>query len=175
MTIAEFKAKYKQMNMSSREVRELISANSAFKREISHFYCDVLKRRMNLRCNDCYMDAYIEIMTTPTDKLIAMAEREFELRAGALLFDVVSGDRTKTATAQNLTDELAMYHLTTNPSYIRFFSKYPSDWEERVKLAKNRAGTDNASKVVQVTKGGEKTAQNAVKRVRKKRTTNKTK
>lgn len=156
--------------MSPREVRELISSSRAFRQEISHIYCDMMKRRMNLRCNDCYMDAYIEIMTTPTEKLIKMAEREFELRAGAIMFDVVAGDRTKTATAQNLTDELALYHLRTNPSYIRLFAKYPADWQERVNSAENRAETHKTTEAVQVTTEGKKTAQNEPKRATRKRT-----
>ena len=39
-------------------------------------------------------------------------------------------DNTRLVTRLNLTDELAKYHLGTNPDYIKFFSKYPENWRE---------------------------------------------
>lgn len=161
MSITEFKATYS--GMSPRQVRELISANEAFRKEISRIYCNVMHQAMNLRCKDCYMDAFIVIMTTPTEKIESMERRQFELRAGALLFDVVEDDRSKTATHHNLTDELALYHLRTNPSYIRFFSKYPDNWEELAKASANCVESNEISNDVETTTEGEKRALSANK------------
>ena len=47
-----------------------------------------------------------------------------------MLVDVINGDNAKMATHHNLTDELALYHLRTNPKSIRLFSKYPENWQE---------------------------------------------
>ena len=68
-----------------------------------------------------------------------MKNRLFELKAGALLIDVERGDNSKMATQHNLTDELALYHLRTNPKCIRLFTKYPDNWQEMVKEAQEVA------------------------------------
>ena len=47
-----------------------------------------------------------------------------------MLVDVINGDNAKMASHHNLTDELALYHLRTNPKCIRLFSKYPENWQE---------------------------------------------
>ena len=54
----------------------------------------------------------------------------FELKEGVILYDVVNHDTSKNAVRQNLTDELALYHLRTNPDYIKHFTKYPENWYE---------------------------------------------
>ena len=58
-----------------------------------------------------------------------MQNTEFELRYGAVLIDP-QGDAKKTATAANLTDELALYHLRTHPNCIKSFVRFPENWEQ---------------------------------------------
>lgn len=58
-----------------------------------------------------------------------MQNTEFELRYGAVLIDP-QGDAKKTATAANLTDELALYHLRTHPNCIKSFIRFPKNWEQ---------------------------------------------
>ncbi len=76
------------------------------------------------------MDAFVLLMRFDTSKLNAMKNRQFELKAGALLVDVKNGRNDLMATHHNLTDELALYHLRTNPKSIKHFAKYPKNWEE---------------------------------------------
>ena len=63
----------------------------------------------------------------------------FELREGVILYDVVNHDTSKNVTRQNLTDELALYHLRTNPDYIKHFTKYPDNWYELALTANGKA------------------------------------
>ena len=76
---------------------------------------------------------------------MAIKQRQFELRYGALLIDVVDHDNSKMASAHNLTDELALYHLRTNPQCIYKFSRYPANWK---KLAA-RSGRKSAEAVAE--------------------------
>lgn len=81
-------------------------------------------------CINCYTDAFFELLTI--DKITAMEKEKciFHLRAGALLKDI-KGDRAKMVTNANLTNELAIYHLQTNPNCRRFFDR-PEDIDAAV-------------------------------------------
>lgn len=59
-----------------------------------------------------------------------------------MLVDVINGDNAKMATHHNLTDELALYHLRTNPKSIRLFSKYPENWQELAEAEAEPATTN---------------------------------
>lgn len=107
-------------------------------------------------CINCYTDAFFELLTI--DKTTAMEKEKcvFHLRAGALLKDI-NGDRSKMVTNANLTNELAIYHLQTNPNCRRFFDR-PEDLDAAVaeltasttkvaQTAEKEAKTTNAAKV----------------------------
>lgn len=128
MTIEEYKEQYK--GMSAAEVRSLISSSKAFREETERIYTGTFHKRLNKRCGDCWMDAYILIMRGDPVKLQAMMNKRYDLRAGAVLVD--PKDPTKTATTHNITDELAIYHLRIHPTAKRLFSKLPDNWEEEV-------------------------------------------
>lgn len=49
---------------------------------------------------------------------------KYKLRSGALLRDI-NGDSSKMLSNANMTDELAEYHLRTNPKCIKFFEVMP--------------------------------------------------
>lgn len=182
MAALEFKQMYK--GMGSREVRELISNSRDFRKEIEGIYVGQMHQSMNHNCNDCYMDAYIVIMNTTNERIKAMETKEFELRAGAVLIDVVKNDSAKMCNSNTITDELALYHLATNPAYIRFFSRYPEDWQERAikmyagtaeapkeskteETAENRAETHEKTEPVPTTTETKKVAQKARKTPKK--------
>ena len=127
MTYEEYKEKYK--GMSAAQVRGLISDSADFRKETERLYTDAFHTKLNKSCGDCWFDAYIVLMRTDTQRLQEMKERLFDLRAGALLIDP-KGDKSKTVTRLNLTDNLALYHLRHNPDLIKYFSKYPESWYE---------------------------------------------
>lgn len=116
--------------MSSTQVRELIRDDADFRRETERLYVGIFRQSLNKSCSSCWFDAFILLMRTDLNKLNAMKEKRFDLRAGAVLYDVVNHDPAKTVTHHNITDELALYHLRTNPDYIKFFNLYPENWQE---------------------------------------------
>ena len=130
MTFEEYKEKYR--GMSSVAVRELIRSDASFRKTTEQHYTQIYHKKLNKSCGDCWFDAYVVLMNTNPEKAKAMKEKLFDLRAGAVLTDVVKRDPAKTCTHHNLTDELALYHLSTNPDYIKFFSVYPDNWADLV-------------------------------------------
>lgn len=76
-------------------------------------------------CINCYTDAYFELLTLDKKMAIEKQKCVFRLRAGALIKDI-NGDRSKMMSNHNITNELALYHLRTNPQCWKFFDK-PTD------------------------------------------------
>lgn len=128
MTLEQYKEQYK--GMSAAEVRGLIARSADFRTETEKLYRSIYRRPLNKSCGDCWIDAYILIMKGNPEKLKAMQEKRYDLRAGAVLVD--PKDPTKTATTHNITDELAIHHLRIHPTCKRLFSVLPDNWEEEV-------------------------------------------
>lgn len=84
-------------------------------------------------CQNCYMDAYIELSNLNIQKVMEKQKCDFKLRAGALLRDVAGRDPKKNCTNANITNELALHHLKTNPGCRKYFEKVPEDLSERLK------------------------------------------
>ena len=83
-------------------------------------------------CSNCYYDAYLELISLSVDKIMNKQQCRFEIRRGVLLRDVVNLDISKNMTQANITDELALYHLKTNPKCAEKFSRLPENWKELV-------------------------------------------
>lgn len=81
-------------------------------------------------CSNCRADAFIEIMSIKPSKLKAIMTRKFKLRNGVLLYDI--NNSSNNATNKNLTDELALHHLKSDPKKIKYFEVYPENWQEMV-------------------------------------------
>lgn len=162
MTPQEYKERY--AGLTSPQVRELIKTDAAFRKETEELYVSTFKARLNKSCSDCWMDAYILLMKTDIQLLMEKAKTQFELRAGALLIDVVSHDNGKMATRHNLTDELALYHLSTCPDYRRFFTKVPDNLEELLaeyKVCQEKpAGAADPKKPAESTSSGAESPKN---------------
>lgn len=124
--ILSFRDKYGKL--TRQELREKIKHEHAFRHELERLYVRATGLKLNKSCSDCWMDAYIVLMTIK--QITTMQEKNFELKAGALLIDVVNHDNAKLCTRHNLTDELALYHLKTNPACRKKFSKLPDNIEE---------------------------------------------
>lgn len=125
--------------MSAAEVRSLISSSKEFRNETERLYTSIYHQKLNKSCGDCWLDAYVLIMKGNPEKIRAMADKKFDLRAGAVLIDPY-GDPEKTITHHNVTDELALYHLRTHPDCAKYFSTLPDNWEALArKSAKEQA------------------------------------
>ena len=59
---------------------------------------------------------------------------KYKLKSGAIVLRDVRNlnSNENMATRHNLTDELAKYHLYTNPSCVSKFATLPENWEEEV-------------------------------------------
>lgn len=132
--ITQFRTEY--AGYTSTAIRTLIKESAEFRTRLESLYYEAFHKRMNQKCTSCWLDAFVVLMRYDINKIASMANRQFELKAGALLIDVVKGDNDLMASHHNLTDELALYHLRTNPKCIRLFAKYPDNWQE---LANNEA------------------------------------
>lgn len=115
------------LKFSSYELREALKNDLRLRSEIDalskHFFGERPRG-----CSNCYFDYFF--------KLRGMKEtenRNFELKAGALIHDPVNRDISKALTRHNCTDELALYHLYHNPKCIKFFSCVPNNLDELLK------------------------------------------
>lgn len=129
--LIEFRSKYS--GLSTAEVRNLLKEDPNFKAEIEELYEEVFHLKLQKTCSNCWEDAFIMLMTKKVEQMVELSERKFELKAGAVLYDLPSGDNSKMVSRHNLTDELAVYHLRKDPSRIKFFSAYPENWQEIIK------------------------------------------
>ena len=126
--LEQFRKSYGGLTTS--QVRTLIKEDAGFRNTLASLYRQCFHKHLNTGCSNCWLDAFVMLRRLTKQTFEDMKNRLFELKAGALLVDVINGDNAKMATHHNLTDELALYHLRTNPKSIRLFSKYPENWQE---------------------------------------------
>lgn len=119
-----------------KELGSIASLSSSDKAEIESLYALVLdKKFVRTSCSDCYRDAVIE-MSVYLNKNGKMKEKsEYGLKNGVLL--QMGFGSAEMYTNANLTDEVAEKYLAKYPDNIKYFSKKPEDWEERVKSRKS--------------------------------------
>ncbi len=94
-------------------------------------------------CGFCLLSAHFELIKF--DMANKKLKTEFALLAGVVLYDVVAKNFNKIMTAKNVTDDLALYHLSTNPECIKYFTRVPADLEQRLAAYK---ASDAVSKVL---------------------------
>jgi hypothetical protein len=82
-------------------------------------------------CINCFIDAVVQLQRLNKNKM-STQKPEYVVKAGALIRDVVNLDASKTLTANNCREELALYHLAVNPNCKKFFSRLPKDIDNRV-------------------------------------------
>ena len=134
MNLQDYRKKYS--GLSQRDVRHLIESEPSFKSETEELYRRYFRTNLNKRCPDCWMDAFVLLVKTNIEQLMKQVKAQFKLKAGALLRDARNpNDDSRLCSQANLTDELAIYHLRTNPSCARKFEIMPDNWEELVKAA----------------------------------------
>lgn len=113
-----------------RSLHQRVQQDGELQREISELARHYLGREVR-GCSNCYSDALFELLTLNIEKAMQKEECKFKLRGGKLLLDAV-GDVSKAMTQANISDELALYHLKTNPYCEEYFEELPTDWKEQV-------------------------------------------
>lgn len=95
--------------------------DKALRAEIEFLAFALLERKVQ-GCLNCYTDAYFELINF--DEKMAMEKTTciFHLKNGVLLKDI-KGDKAKMMSNYNISNELALYHLQTNPNCKRFFDR----------------------------------------------------
>lgn len=114
-----------------RSLHERVQQDGELQREISELARHYLGREVR-GCSNCYSDALFELLTLNIERAMQKEECKFKLRGGKLLLDAVNGDVSKAMTQANISDELALYHLKTNPYCEEYFEELPADWKEQV-------------------------------------------
>ncbi|OJV40831.1 MAG: hypothetical protein BGO29_14785 [Bacteroidales bacterium 36-12] len=117
---------------NGRELSSACKTNKDLRHEIEVLSKHILNKNVS-GCQNCYMDAYIELVNLNINKVMEKQKCDFRLRAGVLLRDVVSRDPKKNCSNANITNELALYHLKTNPECRKYFDKIPDDFNEQLK------------------------------------------
>jgi hypothetical protein len=105
--------------------RDYVNGNQTKERKqkIAAAYLSLLGERLRIGCSTCYIEAIFKIK-----KYMEKKPCSYRLKPGALL--TAFGDESKTCTNANLTDELAEYHLSTNPGCAKLFSVIPAPPKE---------------------------------------------
>lgn len=114
-----------------RSLHERVQQDGELQREISELARHYLGREVR-GCSNCYSDALFELLTLNIERAMQKEECKFKLRGGKLLLDAVNGDVSKAMTQANISDELALYHLKTNPYCEEYFEELPANWKEMV-------------------------------------------
>lgn len=162
MNLQDYRKKYS--GLSQRDVRHLIESEPSFKSETEELYRRYFRTNLNKRCPDCWMDAFVLLVKTNIEQLMKQVKAQFKLKAGALLRDARNpNDDSRLCSQANLTDELAIYHLRTNPSCARKFEIMPDNWEELVKAAEKDAEEPQKDKGDKSPEEKVKTAEKALK------------
>ncbi|MDR3706625.1 MAG: hypothetical protein P4L28_12060 [Paludibacteraceae bacterium] len=126
--LKQFQSKRKQYaNLAELSVD--LRTNQALKQEIEHLYKAFYHQTVH-GCNNCYMDAYVQLMNLNIDDAMKKLDCQFRLRAGALLQDF--DDSSKLCSQANITRELALHHLAKNPGCNHLFAILPDNWEQQV-------------------------------------------
>ena len=112
-----------------------LSQNSELKNEVRLLYSLIYGKQLT-GCINCIADAVFEILKK--NNIMEIKPKEYLLPAGALLHDVVNMGSGKAMSNANISEELALYHLATNPGCEARFIRLPDDWKQRVEAYKRQ-------------------------------------
>lgn len=132
------------------ELSERLKNDEALRKEVETLSRAFLNKTVS-GCNNCYADAYYELINLDIQKAMDKEKCQFKLRAGALLRDI-NGDIGKNMTQANITDDLSLYHLKTNPNNKRLFHTLPESLDKLLEEFKLPEG----AKVIEEKKAEEK-------------------
>lgn len=107
-------------------------------------YFLVFGRKKDITCGDCVLDAYFEIKEKfNNNKIIEMSERKFLFTPATVLQIPRSAMQL---TNDNLTDDHALGLLARSKGYLKFFAKFPENWEELLAAMKESSLENEISK-----------------------------
>ena len=130
MTIEQYRERYG--GISHARLRELILSDAVFRKETDSLYTEIYGKHLNHSCPNCWEDGYLLLIRTTKEKAKAMMERDYELKAGAIVYvEGVAKNR------HTLTDAEAREVLRLNPNEIQKFVKFPKDWHGQAIKASN--------------------------------------
>jgi len=127
------------------ELSQRLKTDKALRDEIEILTKAFLNKNVS-GCSNCYADAYIELINLNIQTIMEKKKTKFVLLAGALLRDVVNGDAKKLCSQANITDELALYHLKTNPKCRDLFQQLPDNLDKMMKEYELPTGTNKEEK-----------------------------
>lgn len=115
------------------QLRQMARSDGQFRSATSSLYRRINGQNLAVSCADCYADAALSLLKNIA-KNIAKMETRYKLKGGAFILRDARNvnDSTRMATRHNLTDELAKYHLYTNPACVQYFAELPENWEQEV-------------------------------------------
>lgn len=82
-------------------------------------------------CGFCLLSAHFELIKIDMSKIVNITE-DYALLPGVVLHDPINKDFSKILTPQNMTDDLALYHIANNPKCLDLFARVPSDLQDRI-------------------------------------------
>ena len=118
---------------------------------VNEIYSEVFNRKVDISCScpDKWQDAIIE-----TILYLRNMEQDYILRRGKLLSFEFGSQKFYTFNDPELTDEVAEEYLAKHPEDIGFFSKYPSDWKERIERREKGETADIPSAMIEMLESG---------------------
>ena len=114
---------------NSDELFNCLKTDTALRNEIETL-SKVFFRKTVSGCSNCYFDAYIQLISLKIEIAMEKLKCVFMLLAGALLQDCLNQNIDLACSNANITDDLALYHLKTNPNCIGLFQTLPDNLEE---------------------------------------------
>lgn len=139
----------------------VIKADSQLKTAIERVHKTMFGREICGSCKDRHLDGLVAILLKPKNEIKEIMGKKlntkFALLRGVLVRDAVNADARLTMTANNISDELALYHLATNyDNVIGLFARTPDNVDELVKNKREelkkqaKASKDNSKGAAQV-------------------------
>lgn len=119
---------FQNRNLQSEEVKKLIASSDDFKNELTALSKRYLRREVK-GCNTCFFDAFVKLMLIRD----IMPNCQFQLRSGTTLLRDINR-KVKNVSKHNVTDELALYYLKTNPNARAMFSIVPKNLDELLEM-----------------------------------------
>ena len=103
-------------------------------------------------CGFCLLSAHFELIKLDMNKIARITD-DYALLPGVVLHDPVNKDFGKILTPQNMTEELALYHIANNPKCLDLFARVPADLQNRLDkylAGKGKADKEEVSRVLNI-------------------------
>jgi len=113
------------------ELITFLKSNQALRTEIEDLSKAIFHKTVS-GCSNCYFDAYIQLISLKINYAMEKLICQFLLLAGALLHDVINFDNDLLMSNANITDDLSLYHLKTNPNCRPLFQTLPENVDELI-------------------------------------------